>query len=243
MKLPVVSASKLNTYNECKSQYVAKRLLRMGTTDNPYNVLGMAFHKTIEVTYLRDKFPYDVFSAVVDAQYRLRSIDGYRGWSCQEVKAKGFNILDIFPWEEFIPAVIEKQFLLPFPNKDNPICLVNGYIDFITGTKWGRVSKDSDIIDWKTANKKPKANDVQLAFYQWAFKELYGYYPANVYIYHVQSGERIYANPLELEEIILDLEIKIPEMLSLTIEYPTERCNRCNIFCPLYRNTNGTNRE
>lgn len=234
-KLPVVSASKLNTYNECKSQYVSKRLLRMPTIDNPYNVFGLAFHRTVELVYLRDKFPYDVFKAVVEAQFRLRNIDGFRGWSCSDVINKGFKVLDAFPWEDFTPAVIEKQFLLPFPNKENPICLVNGFIDFIHSDKAGQVTPNSDLCDWKTAKAKPKANDVQLAFYQWAFKELYGFYPRDVYIYHVQSGEKIYANQLELEEIIIELETKIPEMLSLNKEYPIERCGRCNIFCPMYR--------
>lgn len=194
MTLLQISASRLKTYRTCARQYEFKYIIaREDRPDQDKNIgamLGTALHYAIEQRYRNDSNPITVFVDKMTELYEEWESKGYtiRGeeWFSKNIK-DGRKILQAFEWDVFNPIALELQFLLPFPNKDNPIVLMNGYIDL--------VDANGSIVDHKSQKELPTQDelnhDPQFIIYAWAYQTIYGEFPTSVIWNDLRTNRRI----------------------------------------------------
>lgn len=215
-KLPKLSATKIQTYMTCPTWYKYRYIQGVSDRPNVYGLFGSAMHKAIEQWYSDGKDPH------ITLQEKMSDIH----WDTQFIEqasrltAQGHSMLDTLDLAEHIPVDLEKYFNLPYPNAENAICTIQGYID---------VATDKYIVDWKTGKEKPtKLNDnIQFIIYYWAFEQLYGKAPDYV-VYHRLRDHTKYklTNP---NMALLDAQIKT--IINDPMEYPIEPCSSCVMYC------------
>lgn len=233
-ELPRLSASKIQTFVNCKSSYLAKYFHGLKpAVETTWGIYGSAVHAGIEAAY-KGEFPYSAADQVIEKRFAELDAVPYIGYTRQQVTAKTYKILDSFDYDLYSPRFMEYEFLLPFYD----LCDLHGFIDLIT--------TDGRIIDFKT-NSKPQTqkevnNSIQLAIYKWAYTELTQEKPTQVAIHHLPTNRLIVADPDSLDEVLEQVRtVHIPAMLALTAEDEVTPCKNCNPFCALKDWTNGKN--
>lgn len=236
--LPIISASRIKMFKTCGKRYELRYIHKLPDTRNVAALIGSAVHKAIELKFTQAAKPNVVYQTYIeDAIESIRDLRGSEYLA--QNKVTGREMLLAINWDLFNPLEVEKQFILPFPNKDNPICYINGYIDII--------DKEGFIVDHKTSIKRPSQDvllyDIQFLLYFWAYKELYNKEPTNVYWHHLRTGELIPVPVRDRYEIkIAMLTEDIVAMLSTThfgrIQYNKEICvKQCPFFDICYGTT------
>lgn len=226
-QLPRISASKIKVFEECRDHYIAKYVLRMPQSLTSYGVVGNAVHKSIDAAYTHDAFPYDVAREYISKQFAEVYKDNYIGWGESDALRKTYAMLDNVPYDDYQPKYIELEFLVPFP-ADNPFCELKGFIDLVT--------VDDKIIDWKSQSQKPTKREsaAQLAIYYYAFTQMAGREPKEVFIFHLPTKKKVELKTEDLKNKLIELELTISQMIALESETEVKKCGDCGLFCPLY---------
>jgi hypothetical protein len=194
--------------------------------------MGSALHKAIELYYkkginVQATFSREFYNGVSFAEGNL----GVRGKeSPVQVFLIGEEILKNVDWS-LKPIEIEKSFSLPFPSKENPVCIMRGIIDMVVD---GGI-----IIDHKSTKTKPTkkklSENYQFAIYAWAHREIYGELPVKVYWNHLRTGELIEADVLKnLDKTISLIASDILTIISDTEFEKIEQNGFCRNVCNFY---------
>ena len=208
--LMTVSASKIKVFRKCSRQYYYKYMLarndRPEDSKNVASLMGLALHKAIENKYRNNASPTGTFQTVMDttldewenAGFDIKGMD-YLSRS----KKVGKDILNAFRWEQFNPTELEYAFTLPFPNKENPLVNMTGYIDLI--------DINGLVVDHKSTATAPNQdeldNDPQFFIYYWAYQQLHGEAPWKVVWNHLRT-DRLYE-----AHIKEDYDFKLGQMI------------------------------
>lgn len=190
-----LSASSIKVMNACNRQWYYKYIQHLETTAGARAVLGKCVHKAIELGF-QGNDPFKVFADTWAEQ--SAEIEDRKG--INRIYDEGLKMLVLYNFDRIPPIEMEVGFELPFPNQDDPLCIMQGYIDQIF---------DGDIIvDLKTGLRKPLQgvlnSDPQFIIYSWAFQQLYGSLP-RIYWHHLRTGEMLEAHvsePSKLQAII-----------------------------------------
>lgn len=195
--LPTVSASKIKVYKTCARQYKYKYMIpykdRPADDKNVAALLGTALHKAIELRYKEGANPSQVFQNTMD--------DTISEWEKKKLKINaagyyttalnvGKKIIREFDWDLYNPLELELAFTLPFPDPQNPIVNVTGYIDM--------VDFSGMVIDHKSASQAPVQDeldhDPQFVLYAWAYEQMYGVKPYKVIWNHLRTAKQYESN-------------------------------------------------
>lgn len=232
MSKDAFSASRITTYKTCPRLYHYQYIERIEEPKHVLTIMGSALHKAIEMHYknganVQAIFSKEFYNGVSFAESKL----GIRGKeSPVQVALIGEAILKGVDWS-LKPLEIEKSFSLPFPSKENPVCIMRGIIDMVVD---GGI-----IIDHKSTKTKPTkkklAENYQFAIYAWAYRELYGELPDKVYWHHLRTGELIDADVLTnldrtIELIASDILTIISDKEFKKIEQNGFCKNVCNFY-------------
>lgn len=239
MNLPKISASKLTTFRDCKTQYAAKYLKRLKpTTETTYSILGSAVHAGLEAGY-NNEFPYTAFDTVMNKRFAELGNMPYMGYSPADVQKKGYKFLDDFDFDRLSPAYIEYEFSFPYMTIGFNEVLLGGFIDYI-GSVEDRPG-ERVVLDFKT-NKNPFSqsdvdNNWQLALYRIAHFYEFGVMPDAVGIYHIPTDTITYANLDSLHGLMGVINLAIDDLLEFTAGFDLDsdlsKCAKCSIFCAL----------
>jgi hypothetical protein len=139
----------------------------------------------------------------------------------------GRSIIESMDWG-LKPLELEKAFELPFPNKENPVCILRGVIDMIL--------EDDIIIDHKSTKVKPTkkklSENYQFTLYAWAYRELYGRLPSKVYWHHLRTQEFLEANVIDdFEEKLTNIVNDVILIINDTSFEKVERNGFCDNVC------------
>lgn len=241
--LPVISASKLKVYKTCARQYYYKYILpyhdRPPEHKNVAALMGTALHEAIELRYKEGKSPTFIFQSVMtdtiqeweDKKYQINGSDYF-----PRAMKVGKEILTKFNWDQFNPQELEYNFTLPFPNKDNPIVMINGLIDMI--------DMSGMVIDHKSASYAPAQDeldhDPQFILYAWAYEQMYKAKPYKVIWNHLRTAKLIEANiEHNYADKLLQLERDIQAMLAADSFARRQMDQVCRTKCSFYINCYG----
>lgn len=215
--LPTISASKINVYRTCAKQYYYKYILpynsRPQDDKNVAALLGTALHRAIELKYREGKNPSLVFQDVMNDTITEWENKHYKinaaGYYSTALKV-GKDIIKSFDWNRFDPIELEYAFTLPFPNPQNPLVNITGYIDLI--------DRDGIVVDHKSASVAPNQDELnhnpQFILYAWAYEQLYGTRPTGIIWNHLRTARLYEANIYErYEDKIAQLTNDIIAML------------------------------
>ncbi len=232
--LPVFSATKIDTYQTCIDSYIARYLMRMPGVQTTYSLLGRALHTAIEHMYTTGEPGHFVFQDIINKDAQKASYGDVAGYSYSDLMRIGYSILDTFDPSLYTPMilhgapVLEQSFWCKFPTKENPLCLLRGYIDMVTD--------DGRIVDFKSSSVKPSKNkvkkSVQLLIYAFAYADEFGKLPNAALIHHLRTNKQLHFDLSNYDHMISELEITIREMIALEKREPV-RCLTCHLFCPM----------
>ena len=218
-KPPRLSASKLKVYESCPKRYKLQYLIGQRGEANLWGIIGSAAHKAIEL-YYRDQTPIGVTLQERVNKHLTPDTEGFEYYHAtyQAIYAS----LQSFDPTLYKPVEMEKYFRLPYPNVDNPICTLEGYIDVIG---------DTYIVDYKTGgdtpSKKSLSDDLQFIIYYWAYNQLYGAYPKEIIYHRLRNHKQIRQSKFNLEK----LDTIIHKFLTDTFEYDMNACENCPSYC------------
>ncbi len=218
MTLPIISASKVKTFRTCSKQfyykYVVPKADRPEDAKNIGALLGTSLHKAIE-KYYRGENPIQVFQNTMLTTLDMWEDKGYKvngaEWFSKSLK-DGKEILNTFGWGLFDPVDLELEFMLPFPDAQHPIAIVNGYIDMTT--------TDKRVVDHKSQRRVPNQDqlnhDPQFILYAWAYREMYGSLPTATIWNDLRNNKQIVVDVLtefdfKLGQLVYDIDAMIHE--------------------------------
>jgi len=241
--LLTVSASKLKSFRTCHRQYYYKYVLPKSKrpVDQPgiSGIFGTALHKTIEA-YYRDNvanptfYFQEYFFNSITEQEKTGVVKGVE-WA-NKMLAVGKKILREFDWTRFDPMELEYEFLLPYPDKANPVFYVTGYIDMIT--------RDGLIVDHKSQSRVPHQdfldNDGQFILYAWAYLQIYGKLPKAVIWNQLRTNKLVTVDVLtgfdqKLAYLVDDIMALVHKKDTNIAAYPRRQIDTtCQRECPFY---------
>lgn len=213
-----VSANRLKIFIECRNKFYLKYILGVEEPKNIYAIRGMAVHRAIEMFYKEGANPFQTYEETWNKEIKEHNIE-----HSNKLFYEGDAILEIYDWAP-MAADTETYFCLPFPDRENPIVLIEGYIDLMY---------DDVLVDIKTAKYKPTqaqiAKDLQFIIYSWAAKELYPEKEMRVYWYHARDAEYIPVVGAEQSiHLVTDSIQKLEQFLQNPIlETKTQVCRYC----------------
>ena len=225
-KLIRLSASKLKLYQRCPTAYVHKYIAKKDDRIGIHGLLGSAVHKAIETKYRNPETNMGYTFQITFGQWLNPDVEYF--YLAQSLHSQALEWLDTLDTTLYTPIVVddkpvlEKYFRLPYPNKDAPICTLEGYMDLVT---------DHSVVDWKTgkevySNKKVE-RDLQFVIYSWAYEQLYGYAPDKI-IYHRLRDHKQYTGKkfdrTELDELIR-------HFIDDPMTYEPVPCQNCPMWC------------
>jgi hypothetical protein len=236
MALPTLSASKLKLFKLCAQKYKLTYVEPMAqevSTQNIASLVGTAIHKAIEMWYKNGANPRTTYrdtfyNTLAEWESKQANVIGKVSQSFVE----GQKMIEGIKFEDMIPTDLELRFSLPFPNKENPICVINGVIDMVTA--------DECVIDHKSKNvKEPNlnelANDVQFLLYAWAYKELTGKFPRAVYWHHLRNGKLYEVDVMsDYDKKIARMTEDLEAMLTATRFQRKELDRFCTDYCEFF---------
>lgn len=211
--IQTISASRIKTYRICARKYYYSYILdkndRPEQDKNIGALLGTALHTAIERRYRNNEDPIMVFQRTMDETLTEWESKGHtilgEQWYTKSLK-EGKKMLEAMNWDAFHPTELEFHFNFPFPTAENPIVMLNGYIDLIDPLGY--------VVDHKSQRKLPTQDqlnhDSQLLIYAWAYKQLYGILPAKVYWNDLRTSKLIEVDVLtdfdtKLSQLTLDI--------------------------------------
>lgn len=224
--LPRVSASKLKLWQECPKMYEMRYVRGEEQKPNVWALVGSGAHKAIE-TYYKTGRPIlatyaewiaeHVTSAAVEGiEYAPNLIAGIQNG------LKNFDTTLYDPLEVDGVPQLEKRFRLPYPDAENPICTIEGFIDCVTATQ---------VVDYKTGKDTPSIKaverDLQFIIYHWAYERLYGVPPKEIVYHRLRDNKRIIGKKFDIT--ILDSVLR--EFLTLQTVYNLDLCDDCPSYC------------
>jgi len=182
-----LSASKIKTFTSCQRQYYHRYIDRLPTGTNGRALLGRCVHKAIELGF-QGQEPFEVYNREwIEGLPQVTGKD-----NMQKLYNEGLKMLDLYDFNQIPPLEMELGFELPFPNREEPLVLMQGYFD--------QVLKGDILIDLKTGLRRPKLGvlryNPQFIIYYWAYHQLYGVYP-KIYWHHLRTGEKFLADITE----------------------------------------------
>lgn len=208
--LPTVSASKINLYRECGRKYYYRYIEGKDTGTNIYAAFGTALHKAIQEYHLHGADAYTVFSEALRTIVEQENVS--QANLMTQFLVDGKDILKFAQWKMFNPREVELEFKLPFPNKENPIVMMHGFIDMVTDEGY--------IIDHKSNKKKPAFTTLsvnpQFTIYNWAYRQIYGTPPTKMYWDHLRTGELAEVIQKEYDILIKQLTEDITSLITTT---------------------------
>jgi hypothetical protein len=215
-------------YQTCPKMYAA-RYQGGDKGINVWGIIGSSAHKAIEGWY-RDKTDIPMTFIGTVGKTITKDTEGFE--YAQRVSETIYNHLTLFDPKQFQPTEIdgklslERYFKLPYPNKDNPICYVNGYIDMLT---------HDGFIDWKTGSeqmsKKKVENDLQFILYAWVFEQLTGRKPLYGLYYKIRGNKQYKGMHFDIQKV----DTVLRQLLSDPFTYDEEPCKECPIYCGVRR--------
>jgi len=224
------SASRINTYKTCPRLYYFKYIEQLEEPKHILTIMGSALHKSIEDFYAKGippqaTFNKEFYSGVSYAEAQLGIVMGKN--TPAQVSMLGKSIVDAIDWG-LKPLELEKAFELPFPNKENPVCILRGVIDMVL--------EDGVIIDHKSSkvqpSKKKLSENYQFILYAWAYKELYGKLPEKVYWHHLRTQQFIEADVLkDFDEKLTSIVNDVILIINDTQHEKVERNGFCDHVC------------
>jgi len=237
--LPVLSASRIKLFKRCGKQYAYRYVLNQADDKSIPALIGSAYHKAIESYYSDGKnvaatyqrFVNDSLNEWNDKGYSIKGEEWYK-----EMKNAGSDMVTLFKPDMFQPTALEYDFTLPFPNAENPICMIHGFIDLIDSREW--------VVDHKTGKKKPTVldltSDPQFLLYAWAYHAVHQKLPKHIYWHHARTGELLDI-PIQdqfqerLEMLQEDITAMIATQTYSRRPYDTQICVReCSFFHECY---------
>jgi hypothetical protein len=228
--LPRLSASKLKLYEACPKRYAWRYVLGHKDYPNIYGFLGSSVHKAIQNKYLNPEGSTAYYFQQAFSSMLSPDID--QANKAQDLYAQAMLWIEAFDHSQYSPLmvdgkpVLEKYFRLPYSIDGEPICTLEGYIDFV-----GDTGGSLFAVDWKTGkevySKRKVQKDLQFIIYAWALEQLYHRKPDYI-IYHRLRSQTKYAGYVfdrsSLDAIILRL-------LQDPLEYTH---SICSASCPSY---------
>lgn len=204
-----LSATKIKTYSSCQRQYFHKYFDRLPTGTSGRALLGRCVHKAIELGF-QARDPFQVFNEYwIAGLAEVTSND-----NMQKLYNEGLKMLDIYDFNQIPPLEMELGFELPFPNRENPIIVMQGYFD--------QVLQNDIVVDLKTALRRPKIGvlrySAQFVIYYWAYGQLYGTYP-KIYWHHLRTGEKF---QVDISEDQIQALIPVVRGLKAQLEYASD---------------------
>lgn len=204
--LMTLSASKLKTWNGCHRQFYYSYVERKERgPKHPAALTGSSVHKAVENTFRAIKEQQEVDPVT---EYELAYQEELRDNPDTPINRRsyddGMKMIARYDFVKRVPEEVEQKFTLPFPNANNPLCYITGFMDQVF--PWG-------VVDMKSSREKPLAGvlgfDAQFIVYNWAFEQLHGE-PAKAVIWqHLRTGEDIIADvqdPYKLRGVVNAVE-------------------------------------
>lgn len=189
--LPTVSATKLKMFLLCQRQFYLKYIQNMTLHDWCGSIMGTAIHHAI-AEHIKDPTTKPLVDYVSKYNGELaQRTPKDRFYNSHKMRVQGIEIVKEIQWELLSPLYvnnepfIEYEFLLPYPNADAPIVMINGIIDLVT--------HDHKIIDHKSTKTYPDdvSNDLQFMIYHWAYEQIFKRKPNGVFWHHLRTNEMI----------------------------------------------------
>lgn len=204
MKVIDISASRINTFKQCAKRFEYEYVLEEPKLDNLYAIFGTALHESIEYKLKTGKPNLIYFNKRFEQLYEQAVRDGVTSGMNEynRMVSSGNAMLKLMDYSGGY-VDLELEFELPLQLDDETTVIIRGRID--------RTTEGGDVIDHKSSKYKPNpkllAYDPQMLIYYWAYKQLKGVYPKNVYINHLRTGELIRA------DVDIDFEYKWSRLL------------------------------
>lgn len=219
-----LSATKVKTFQSCNRQFFFKYFDRLPTGMSGRALLGRAVHKAIELGF-QGQEPFQVFNEY----WRAGLPDVTSNDNMQKLYNEGLKMLDLYDFNQIPPLEMELGFELPFPSRDDPIVLMQGYFD--------QILQGDIVVDLKTALRRPKIGvlrySAQFVIYYWAYKQLYGVYP-KIYWHHLRTGEKFQVDVAEdqIEALVpvargLKAQLEYTDDIEHYVRNPGSECDYC----------------
>ena len=155
---------------------------------------------------------------------KWRDVDIQYGDQFFRLYNEGSEILKNFPWGTFQPKSTEMYFKYKYPDNDNPICIIRGYLDMTT---------DNAFVDFKSSktklSKKKIQNDIQFILYHWVYHRMYHRYPEYGVYYRLPDQKEIRVSGFDIQ--VLDTLIR--QFVNDPMEYDLTLCDDCASYCGL----------
>jgi len=208
-----LSASSIKDYISCNKKYYYRRFFSSKAEPNIYMEIGTIVHNAIE-KYWNDE---TLAMAYANEESKNIGIDSRKITNSLNSYFRYFRDF-VSPSDE-----LEKFFKLPYTDTHYDNVYILGKFDL--------VSRKNSVFDWKTSQKPPKViyDDVQFILYDWAFKKVYGYAPANVYYASLTTGKLIKYRENKAYTDVLFNEV-IPSMLDAINNDDYPRTGMLNYF-------------
>lgn len=225
--LPLLSASRLKSYIECPKSYKYKYLYQGQEKPSIYSINGSALHRSLELLYKENT---NKMKTYIERMEKWRGVDVISGDQYLRLYAEGLQILKTYKKSWYKPMiiqgkpVIERHFKLKYPNDEEPIAIIRGYID---------LTQKNSFVDWKSSkavlSAKKISQDLQFLIYYWSFNRIYNRYPDYGVYHRLPDHKRIIVTDFDLS--ILDTAIK--KFITDPMEYDMTPCEKCSFFCSL----------
>ncbi len=204
-----LSATKIKTFSTCQRQFFHKYHDKLPTGTSGRSLLGRCVHKAIELGF-QGQDPMGVYNEYwIEGVPTVTSND-----NLGKLYNEGLKMVDLYDFTQIAPLEMELGFELPYPNRDEPLVIMQGYFD--------QILRGNILVDLKTGLRKPKQGvlkyNPQFIIYAWAFRELYGVMP-KIYWHHLRTGEKLLADVAEEQINSLD---PIVRGLKAQVEYTSE---------------------
>lgn len=179
-----LSATKIKTFSTCNRQYYYKYFDRLPTGVSGRALLGRCVHKAIELGF-QGQDPMSVYN-----QYWIEGVPTVTSNdNMGKLYNEGLKMVDLYDFNQIPPLEMELGFELPFPNREEPVVLIQGFFD--------QILRGDVLVDLKTGLRRPKPSvlkySTQFVLYAWAYRELYGKLP-KIYWHHLRTGDKILAD-------------------------------------------------
>lgn len=225
-----LSASKIKTFIECPNRYYHQYIRGVPSPKNIHAILGTSFHKAIELYYKHGANPiqtYDLCWNKERTQFRVEHDN--------TAYYDGLDMIGMYPFGDRRPDELEKSFTLLFPNEQDPICKIRGFID--------QIYFDAKMVwDLKTGKRPPTgktlSNDPQFLIYAWAAEQIYGFHASAVW-YHARTGEQIAAD-IHGDDKMNNLIGTINEIIAFHEDPKLSVTTKTCFFCPFPQQCRGT---
>lgn len=232
-KLVRLSASKLKLYERCPTAYVHKYISKRDDRVGIHGLLGTSVHKAIETKY-RDPETNMVGTFINSfGQWINPEVEYF--YMAQSLSNDAITWLETLDTNLYTPKVVdgkpvlEKYFKLPYPDTENPICTLEGYMDLVT---------DTSVVDWKTGKEvysgKKVERDIQFVIYAWAYEQLYGYAPSEIVYHRLRDHKQHKGKKFDrthLDELIL-------QFINDPMTYEPIPCDNCPVWCSVKKQFN-----